>query len=137
MKFRNNLTSSLRYTKQLIDSNYGRRFGWFVEYEGRIVAELEDFQPVDMFWNSYRIVPGSIESEEIAYNNELWSSCSFTFINRGTGERVSNAWAGGSIQNGIDNDRVTIRGLYLCPRKRIESRLIQLYEIFHYSSGRH
>ncbi len=119
------------YTKQLINSNYGRKIGWLFEYKGKIVAELEDPQSVEMFGKSYRIIPSSKETKKIAYNHDLWGSCEFIFITKVTEERVTDAWAGGAIEKIIENNRVTLRGLYLVPRNTIEYRLMKLYEVFH------
>jgi hypothetical protein len=40
---------------QILESNYGRDGGWYVEDEGERVALLSEPEYHDMFWESYRI----------------------------------------------------------------------------------
>ena len=42
---------------RIIETNYGRNCGWYVEVEGRKIARLSDPEFVDMFWDSYRLEP--------------------------------------------------------------------------------
>ncbi|MCC6475173.1 MAG: hypothetical protein IT514_15680 [Burkholderiales bacterium] len=54
---------------ELIASSYGRIHGWYVEYEGQRIAELEDPQYADMFWESYKVT--LIQSADAAAERPL------------------------------------------------------------------
>jgi hypothetical protein len=41
--------------KKANQSDFGRRYGWLLLYQGRCVAELEYINLEDQFWHKYRI----------------------------------------------------------------------------------
>ena len=51
---------------QVLESNYGRDWGWSVELQGRRIALLIDSRSEDMFWESYRIEPLTDDARQIA-----------------------------------------------------------------------
>lgn len=53
-KLRNLFRSKKRHIR---DSDYGRRFGWFIERDGECIGELEYFRWDEnlQFWHEYRV----------------------------------------------------------------------------------
>jgi hypothetical protein len=99
---------------RVLESNYGRAFGWYVEMDGRRVAELSDPLFVDMFLESYRIEALVVEEKERMLTDiQWWSPEKLVFRNREFGEVAENAFAGGTLDDG----RITMRGLYLCEKE--------------------
>ena len=84
----------LKRARQLVHSDYGRDFGWFVEYENRVVGELDDRRWGDMFWDTYRITPASRDAEAILLNDDLWNRCDVPLSEPGDERlrRARNVW---------------------------------------------
>jgi hypothetical protein len=127
--------SSVEYALQLVKSNFGRDFGWILEWNGRSVAELVDYHHDDMFWYSYRVVCKSKEDQAIVHDPSHWNKDDFVFVNRVTNERVDNVFAG-QAPYFISNGRVKLRGLSLFPKCRIERWMVNLLQIFYQSKLR-
>lgn len=121
------LTSSITYAKQLIKSNYGRSFGWIVEFEGVPIGVLHDYRMEDMFWYSYSVQCSNEAFKTDLFDQDNWDDCRFVFINQVTGDRVTDAFSGKG-----NDQRVLLRGLHLVPRNRVENLVIKFYELFHY-----
>ena len=112
----------LKRARQLVHSDYGRDFGWFVEYENRVVGELDDRRVAIRSGDTYRITPASRDAEAILLNDDLCKSSRFCLPNR-----VMNAYAAHAMCGGppfIVKGRVDMRGLYLEPKSSIEQAAV-------------
>jgi hypothetical protein len=109
---------------QLWESEMGRNFGWFVEYEGAVIGELDNPQVSEMFWVSYAARPLGPQYANDFSNEDLWVGCKFRFRNRVMNEYVDTAACSGRPI--FDDGRVYMRGLYLLPASWIESCVITL-----------
>ena len=104
---------------RIIEADYGRKCGWYVEVDGRKIACLSDPQFDDMFWDSYQLEPLTEDLEERAclYAAEFWQSCKAVYRNREFNEAVINAFVGGSaaeLETRLrETGRLSMRGLYL------------------------
>jgi hypothetical protein len=101
---------------RILESNYGRTSGWYVETEGRRVALLTDCRWEDMFWVSYRLQLLTAEPE--LFSDEFWDRCEkLVFRNCKFGEVAPYAFpalrAGSAVR---ETGRVLMRGLYLVVR---------------------
>jgi len=97
---------------ELEKSNWGRDFGWFIEFEGEKIGELVDAEFYDMFWVKYKIVPYS-SFEKVVLDYENWASCSFQYQNKHYLQYPKNAFFGMTIDKENDNYTIAMRGLYL------------------------
>jgi hypothetical protein len=98
----------------LLESNYGRLFGWHVEVAGMPVAALLYSRFEDMFWDSYRIEPLVTDAEErhqMLHDGKWWHQKGLVFRNRRFHAVADGAFAGGDVFT-VDG-RVIMRGLYL------------------------
>lgn len=100
--------------RQLAESNFARNFGWFIEYENRIIGELEDCRPIEMFWDSYAVKPAEPPLAQLLFDDNLWKQCKLRFRNRVLEEYCDSAFCGGSPPF-IRDGRISMRGLYLLP----------------------
>jgi hypothetical protein len=114
-----NIRSKLRRAHQLICSNYGREYGWYAEYQGRVIGELTDPRWEDMFWHSYAAAPADREAEPVFFDDDLWNRCQFRFRNKVLNEYAENAFCGGTAPF-ICNGRILMRCLYLLPKSLLE-----------------
>jgi hypothetical protein len=93
---------TIRHTREkrlgILASDYGRREGWWVEYEGRRLASLTEPRYEDMFWVSYRMEPVTDDAEERARllnDKDWWLACVFVYRSKTFGEVVPWAFAAG------------------------------------------
>jgi hypothetical protein len=93
---------------RILETNFGRDSGWYVERDGRCVAVLTDYKWEEMFWASYAVEWMSDDPQE---RDLLLSAGNLTFRNREFGE-VAEAILARSAEEG----RVLARGLYLIRR---------------------
>ena len=99
---------------QIFESNYGRDAGWYVEHEGRRIAELTDPRPADMFWFSYKIDPlveDPGQRADLLDSRLHWDQCDFVFRNRAFDQTASGFVA--AAQPPFENGRALMHGLYL------------------------
>jgi hypothetical protein len=99
---------------QIIETNYGRDAGWFVEHHGRRVAQLTEPLFDEMFWDSYTIEPltdDPAEREELIHSSDLWLDCEFVCRSRRFGTVATNPFPAG--QPFPEPGRVVMRALYL------------------------
>jgi hypothetical protein len=99
---------------QIFETNYGCDVGWFVEHQGRRVAQLTDPRYADQFWLRYRIEPltGDLaEREELLNSPDPWISCDFVYRSRRFGEVAELAFSAGQPVG--EPGRVLMRALYL------------------------
>ncbi len=68
---------------RIIEADYGRTSGWYVEIDGRKLARLVDPQFEDMFWITYRLEPLTEDSTDRALLNsaEFWHSGKVVYRN--------------------------------------------------------
>ncbi len=98
------------FTPGMRRSNYGRMDGGYIEFEGNVVGGLVDYQPFDMFWDNYSIIPKDDSCREILSHVYLWHGGKFTFRNKRTMELVKSVLSSGP---GLPEGRILMRGLYL------------------------
>lgn len=100
--------------RQLLDANYGRDFGWFVEKDGRRLAALTDARFEDMFWDSYAVEPlaGTESERETVFTAAFWLQPELVFRNRVTSDVAHNAFQGGPAPT-RERPRVWMRSLYI------------------------
>jgi len=121
--------------RQLAASCGGRKFGWFIEWNGAVVGELIDCQYDEMFWDSYQIIPASKEAWRILNTADYWYSGQFRFRNKILDEFAEYPFCAGS---GILADgRVLMRGLYLLPQGRVEQALMRICCLFNFPNSVH
>ncbi len=112
--------------KLLAASNFGRKFGWYVVFEGAIIGELDDYRPEDMFWDSYKVTPRSEANAPVLLDPELWLACRFRFQSIVMNDFVDGALCAGSAAQDLrTNGRVVMRGLYLVARTPIEKECLR------------
>src|SRR5438128_6180541 len=60
---------------RVLETNYGRDSGWYVEVDGQRVAVLTDPRCQDMFWDTYRLQPLTSDpgAMDQFYSAEFWS----------------------------------------------------------------
>lgn len=95
-------------------TNYGRSAGWLVEHSGHPIALLTDYEPLDMFLDSYRIEPIPPHTEEARKcisSAQFWHEGNFSLRSRQFNELAPHAVVLGF--HGKDKQRVKVRGLYL------------------------
>lgn len=93
-------------------SNYGRDYGWHIEYEGKVVGNLTNPEFEDMFWFSYQLVPKDKASEVILFDKDKWVHGRFKFRCRKLNKYAKNAFSG-EVTPAKTGNRVLMRGLYL------------------------
>jgi hypothetical protein len=90
--------------------------GWFVEIDGRRVAELTEpmYESGSQFWISYVIVPTTNDPEEKSalLSGEFWSSGKAVFRSRKFGVVAPNAFPSTAPPE-PDTHRMQFRGLYV------------------------
>lgn len=112
IKFIRNKIKHWKDSKELKKSNWGRDYGWFIEYKGEIIGELIDSEFQDMFWNSYKIISKDKESEPYLFDEDLWDQVLFKFKNKFYDQYAEGAFSGNASE--IKKSRtVLMRGLYL------------------------
>ena len=104
----------LRFLKpdELEKSNWGRNFGWDIEYREEIIGELVHYEFIDTFWDSYIIRSVDREMDEVLTDRELWNQCVFRFRNKRFNTYAQNVFSSSPEELAI-NKRIFMRGLYL------------------------
>jgi hypothetical protein len=64
------------------ESDFGRRFGWFVEKDGEKIGELDyvGWDPLGQFWHEYRLT--SSKSEDAVVGPDAWRAAKLVLRNR-------------------------------------------------------
>lgn len=96
---------------ELKKSNWGRSFGWFIEWNGEIIGELVDDKFDDMFWVRYTIVPYD-GFEEFLFNHQNWDENNFKYLNKHYPQYV-DAIHGRTIDIDKNEYTISMRALYL------------------------
>jgi hypothetical protein len=116
---------SSQRARYLLESAFGRRDGWYVEFEGEVVGELTDPRFADMFWVSYAVHRPNGGRAAVLDDDTLWNDCRFVFRSRRTGEQAKNAFAWG-VRPTIQHGRVAMRGLYLTEHSYLERAWVRI-----------
>lgn len=112
---------------KLAESDYGRDYGWYIEFEGEVIGELVNPKFEDMFWDSYKIIPSDEKYNDLLFSESEWLKCEFKFRNKELNEYASGAFPAGSQNNLLKKNRVLMRALYLHGNNEIENDLIRTY----------
>lgn len=102
-----------RDRKELKKSNYGRDFGWYIEYQNNIIGELIYNKPLDMFWCSYDIIAKDEKWEKILFNEKMWEDYQFKFLNKKYHKYAENAFSRFPPNHLKETKTVGMRMLYL------------------------
>ena len=94
-------------TARLAASNYG----WWVELNGQIIAELLYCHFEDMFWDSYKVVACQDDFEEKILDKNFWFDTNLKFRNKGLNEYCDPFIGLGQEELAITS-RLWVRGLY-------------------------
>ncbi|QEL14444.1 hypothetical protein [Limnoglobus roseus] len=98
---------------RIVESNYGREYGWYVERDGRRLAALTEPISSDMFWVRYRVEPVSSSADVInaLFEDDYWCSPKYVFRNQQFPHHVIEG------MGPVDSDRrhVMMRFLYIVP----------------------
>lgn len=97
----------------LLRANYGRDAGWYVEREGRRVAELDCTRREEMFWDSYRIVPiceDINEQRQMLVDKLYWLNADVEFRSRAADEVAECAFIASDVFT--EDGRLLVRALY-------------------------
>ena len=121
---------SLNRAKQLIKSNYGRDFGWHIEFEGNAVGTLSKPISTEMFWVKYTITPASNSTSEILLNVNNWDQCKFKYRNIKLNEYTNGGISCGIPEGMLENNIIEMRGLYLLPKGLIENIYCTIWSFF-------
>ncbi len=101
----------------IIEADYRRTGGWYVERKGRRLAALTDRLSYDQFWDSYRLEPLADAPHEVArlFTDEFWDHFDrLVFRSRQFGEVAPHplpSMRPGSVLR--ETGRLVMRGLYL------------------------
>lgn len=97
---------------ELSASNWGRDYGWYIEYQGEVIGELVNATSEDMFWERYTIISNNKAAEDILFNQQIWMEGSLKFRNKHY-PIYTSAFAGGDSIKEIETRTVVMRGLYI------------------------
>jgi len=97
---------------ELKKSNWGRSFGWFIEYKGQIIGELIDEEFDDMFWVRYTISPYP-DFKYFLLQHENWMLGDFKYLNKHYKQYAENAVCGPQIDEENNSYTIIMRSLYL------------------------
>jgi hypothetical protein len=105
------LTDDLETRLRIVESAYGREYGWYVERDGQRLGILTEPTSADMFWDRYRVEPVSqaLEIVTALFEDAYWCSPKYMFRSRQFPQHVVEAI--GPVEP--DHGHVTMRFLYL------------------------
>jgi len=112
VKFLSKYLKRYKDKKELKKSNFGRDYGWYIEYKGNIVGELVDCKFTDTFWCSYKVVPINDEFKNIVFNEDLWQNSEFKFKSKQYDKYAENAFSGFTLGSLTVTESVGMRMLY-------------------------
>ena len=101
---------------RILETNYGRDGGWYVEVEGWRLAALTDCRYYDMFWDNYRLEPLTTDPAELVrlFAEDFWDRTAITFRSREFGEVAPHAFPSLVAAQVLEKTgRLPMRGLYL------------------------
>ncbi len=93
-------------------SNWGRNYGWFIEFEGEKVGEL--IHPIweDQFWFRYEIVTYEGKAD-LLHNMESWIACKFKYLNKHYLQYAPDGFSNGIIIEEGERKTISFRALHL------------------------
>ncbi len=96
-----------RKNKAAQDSDFGRRFGWFIERDGRTIGELEylRWDSFAQFWHEYRLTWRTPTDEVVG--PDAWISSGLVLRNRRYTDVVVSSFLTGQQQQ---PDIIRVRG---------------------------
>lgn len=118
---------------QLAVSNYGRKYGWNIEFEGKVIGELINPKFEDMFWESYEVISIAEAYNSILFNHDNWLASAFKFKNKKIEEYAEQAFSGGSKRDLKEKGKIIMRALYLSGNTVLENKLLRKYDGFYRS----
>lgn len=68
--------------KRIIDSNYGRKEGWYIELEGRRIGEIINPEHVAEFWHQYELILFDHSLSNAVENYEFWENPSLKYFSK-------------------------------------------------------
>ncbi len=97
------------------ESDFGRRFGWFIERHGERIGELEYIRwTADMqFWHDYRL--SWRRPEDAVVGPDAWIEAKLVLRNRRCTDTVVDSFLTSEERDGV----IAIRGAYV-PEERLE-----------------
>jgi len=103
-----------RKSRAAEESDFGRRFGWFIEREGAVVGELEyvRWDSAAQFWHEYRLTWR--KREDAVVGPDAWIAAKLLLRNRRYTDVVVDSFM--TAQRGEDN--IAVRGAAV-PEERI------------------
>jgi len=114
----------------LAKSNYGRQFGWFIEFEGETIGELTKYRFEEKVWDSYEITPLNKNHEALLFDPDKLFVNNFKFKNKVINEYIENA----VIRDDEDllslKNRISVRSLFLKPKNKREKQLLTQFDKF-------
>ena len=98
---------------RIVESDYGREFGWYVERDGRRLAALTEPAYADMFWVRYCVEPVSQSADTLdaLFEDAYWCSPKYVFRSRQFSDCVVEGM--GPVDPG--RCHATLRFLYIVP----------------------
>lgn len=121
---------------QLAVSNYGRKYGWNIEFEGKVIGELIKPKFEDMFWESYEVISIAEAYNSILFNHDRWLASEFKFKNKEIEAYAEHAFSGGSQSDLKEKGKIIMRALYLNGNTALENKLLNKYARFYNSKRR-
>tara|TARA_B110000046_G_scaffold59224_1_gene66481 strand:- start:1550 stop:1945 length:396 start_codon:yes stop_codon:yes gene_type:complete len=99
--------------KELKNSNFGRNYGWDIEYQGEVIGELTNWKFFDMYWCTYKIFAINASMESILFDEKLWNDCKFKFKNKKYGIYAKAPISSFISGNLLNTKTIRMRMLYL------------------------
>ena len=98
---------------QTFESDWAQGAGWYVEDDGRRVAQLSSPEYEDMFWCSFAVEPLVEDPAELRLlqTPEYWLERELVYRSKRFGDIAENAMPAGRVFS--QAGRVIMRGLYL------------------------
>lgn len=106
-------------SNELKKSDYGRDYGWHIEYKGEVIGELVECEFEDMFWDRYKVISINEKLDSYLFDTNLWNQVAFKFRNKYYNQYAPNAFPGGNFIHIEKSREVTMRALYLTHIERI------------------
>ena len=113
MTFFSNYFKKQKDKKELKTSNFGRDYGWDIEYQGNVIGELADWEFSDIFWCTYKITAINASTKNTLFDEKLWPDCKFKFKNKKYevyAKDVISSFVSGSL---LKTKTIHMRQLYL------------------------
>ncbi len=113
MDFLKRMLRKYREKSILRKSNYGRHFGWYIEYESQIIGELINCEFLDEFWDVYTITKTNKVFEDVLFDKKEWLNNSFQLKNKTYDLYVKNAFFSEDQEDFLPKQKIKVRGLYI------------------------